>query len=135
MKRIAIDTNIYSNFKRFGSSHLLLPLRAAEYIGISVVVIGELLGGFKCGGRAQKNLDDLDQFLESPRVFVNDIDQETAAFYSDIYKRLRDKGKPVPSNDMWIAASAMQNGLALLTLDDHFEWMDGLSLIRLPKGS
>src|SRR5262245_53336501 len=103
MKRVAIDTNYYSAFKRGGSSHLFLPLRSAEYIGISTVVIGELLGGFKVGSRSERNIQDLEEFLGSPRLFVNDLDQDTAAFYADIYQRLRKKGKPLPSNDMWIA--------------------------------
>ena len=113
----------------------MTPLRSGEYIGVSTVVIGELLGGFKSGSKAEKNIQELEQFLETPRVFVKEIDQETAEFYSEVYRRLRKKGKPVPSNDMWIAASAMQHGMALLTLDDHFDLIDGLNRIRLPKGN
>ena len=135
MKRVAIDTNYYSAFKRGASPHLLQPLRTVEYIGISAVVIGELLGGFKAGSKSEMNIRELQEFLDTPRVFVNDVDQDTAVFYSEIYQRLRKKGKPVPSNDMWIAASAMQHGLALLTLDEHFLEIDGLHLIRLKEAN
>ena len=56
------------------------------------------------------------------------IDEETAQFYAKIYWDLKRKGKPVPSNDMWVAASAMRHGLALFTFDDHFKNIDGLLL-------
>jgi tRNA(fMet)-specific endonuclease VapC len=134
MKRIAIDTSYYSAFKRGRAPHLLIPLKSAEYIGISTVVLGELLGGFKTGSQPEKYIEELEKFLATPRVFVNGIDEDTADFYSEIYKRLRKKGKPIPSNDMWIAACAMQNGQAVLTLDNHFELIDGLNLIKLPGG-
>jgi predicted nucleic acid-binding protein len=132
MKRMALDTNYYSAFKRGLNSQLLLPLQSAEYIGVSTVVLGELLGGFKVGGKSEKNLQELQKFLDSPRVFVNEMNEDTAELYSDIFQRLRKKRKPVPSNDMWIAASALQHGLSLLTLDDHFREIEGLTVIR-PK--
>lgn len=135
IKRVALDTNYYSAFKRGGNPHLFLPLRSVEYIGISSVVLGELLGGFKAGSKPEKNIHELEQFLDTPRVFINDLDQDTAEFYSDIYKRLHRKRKPIPSNDIWIAASAMQNGLALLTLDNHFKEIEGLTLIKLMEGN
>ncbi len=126
-KRILIDTNVYSAFKR-NDAGVIAVLRKVEYIGVSVIVLGELIGGFQYGGRARKNIDELEQFLDSPRVYVIDVDEETAGFYADIYKMLRQKGKPVPSNDMWVAASAMRHGLSLFTLDDHFNHINGLSL-------
>jgi len=54
------------------------------------------------------------------------IDADTVGFYADIYARLRRQGRPIPTNDLWIAASAMQQGLRLLTLDRHFDLIDGL---------
>ncbi len=56
------------------------------------------------------------------------MDEETAEFYAEIYRDLKKKGSPIPSNDMWVAASAMRHGLALLTFDEHFENIDGLIL-------
>ena len=125
MNRIAIDTNIYSAFKR-NDPGVTRVLRKVEYIGVSVVVLGELMGGFKCGSKAEKNMTELSQFLDTPRVFVLTTDQETAEFYSEIYQDLRKRGNPVPSNDIWIAASAMRNGLALFSLDEHFKKISGI---------
>ena len=95
-------------------------LREAEEIYLSAIVLGELLGGFVRGSRRLKNERQLAEFMESPRVAFIDVDDDTAARYAVIYDALRTAGTPVPTNDIWIAASAMQYGLRLLTLDAHF---------------
>ena len=56
------------------------------------------------------------------------VDDNTAEFYASAWKKLRDKGRPIPTNDIWVAASAMQHGLALATLDGHFAAIEGLLL-------
>lgn len=127
MKQILIDTNIYVAFKRRQPSVVEL-LRRVEYIGISTVVLGELLAGFRCGSREQENRRELDQFLDSPRVEILNIDEETADFYAEVFRALREKGRPIPSNDLWIAALTLRHGLALATLDEHFNQIDGLLL-------
>lgn len=123
--RIALDTNAYSAFKR-GAGAMLEVIQAADEIGVSVVVLGELAAGFAIGGQAQRNRRELEQFLRSPRVRILPIDTDTVGFYADIYTRLRRKGRPVPSNDLWIAAAATQHGHRLLTLDRHFTLIEGL---------
>ncbi len=91
-------------------------------------MLGELLAGFHCGSREKENRRELDQFLDSPRVEVLGIDEETAEFYAGVFRVLRDRGRPIPSNDLWIAAGALRHGLALATLDSHFREIDGLLL-------
>ncbi|MGR3300896.1 MAG: type II toxin-antitoxin system VapC family toxin [Candidatus Scalindua sp.] len=127
MKRILIDTNVYASFKR-NETVAVDELRRAEYIGINIVVLGEILSGFKGGKREKQNIEELNLFLDSPRVHLIQIDEETAEFYAEIYWDLRRKGKPVPSNDMWVAASAMKHGLALFTFDEHFNNINVLLL-------
>ncbi len=127
MKKILIDTNFYVAFKRQRKSTVEL-LRQVEYIGMNSVVLGELLAGFRCGMRESENRRELDRFLDSPRVEVLDIDEETADFYAGVFCALKEKGRPIPTNDLWIAASTLQHGLALATLDEHFEHIDGLLL-------
>lgn len=115
MKRILIDTNAYAAFKR--NDPLALDIiRTSEYIGINIVVLGELYSGFKGGSKETKNRKELEQFLDSPRVQLIQMDEETAEFYANIDWDLKKKGKAVPSNDIWVAASAMRHGLALFTL-------------------
>jgi len=83
-------------------------------------VLGEILAGFVSGKRNEKNRAELAGFLESPRVSLIDLDDATAERYAMIYATLKTAGTPIPTNDLWIAASAMQHGLFLLTLDAHF---------------
>jgi predicted nucleic acid-binding protein len=127
MNRILIDTNAYAAFKR-NDLGTLDVMRSAEYIGVNTVVLGELYSGFKGGSREGRNRKELAQFLDSPRVETVVIDEETAEFYAKIFWDLRKKGKPVPGNDLWVAASAMRHGLALFTYDNHFRDIDGLLL-------
>ncbi|MBI5212963.1 MAG: type II toxin-antitoxin system VapC family toxin [Nitrospirae bacterium] len=129
MKRILIDTNAYAAFKRT-DPHALQVFRTVEYIGINIVVLGELLGGFKGGSKEAKNKKELEQFLDSPRVYIIQMDEETAEFYAKIYWDLKKKGKPIPSNDIWLAASSMRHGLSLFTYDEHFNGIGGLILFN-----
>ena len=128
MRRLLIDTNIYS-YALKGDDDVVEVLKKAEQIGISVISIGELLSGFKGGGKEQKNREELEIFLDSPRVVVYSVDEDTSEFYAEILNNLREIGKPVPTNDIWIAAVAFQNGLKLFTKDNHFEAIAGLSLV------
>jgi predicted nucleic acid-binding protein len=127
MKKILVDTNFYVAFKRKQPSAVDL-LRQVEFIGMSTVVLGELLAGFRCGSRETENRRELDQFLESSRTEILDIDEATADFYAEVFRALKAKGRPIPTNDLWIAASTLRHGLALATLDEHFRHIDGLLL-------
>ena len=127
MKRILIDTNIYVAFKR-NVKEVVEVLRTVDYIGINTVILGELYAGFKGGTKEKKNKVELDQFLDSPRVEIISVDEATAEVYAHIFWNLRKKGYPIPTNDIWVAASAFQHNLALFTLDNHFNKIDGLIL-------
>jgi tRNA(fMet)-specific endonuclease VapC len=128
MRQLLIDTNIYSYALR-GDDGVVEVLRKSEQIGISVISIGELLSGFKGGIKEKKNREELEIFLDSPRVVVYPVDEDTSEFYAEIINNLREIGKPVPTNDVWIAAIAFQNGLKLFTKDIHFKTIPGLSLV------
>jgi predicted nucleic acid-binding protein len=93
---------------------------------VSVTVLGELLAGFAAGSRQSENRGELTQFLDSPRVAVVNCSADTADFYALVYAALRRQGKPIPTNDLWIAASCLEHGAALLTLDEHFQHVGGL---------
>ena len=127
MKRIIIDTNFYTAFKKKEAAAVDL-LKRVEYIGVNTIILGELLAGFRCGTKERQNRHELDQFLDSPRVATIAVDEETAEFYAQVFAELRQKGRPIPSNDLWLAASALQHGLALATYDDHFSHISGILL-------
>jgi len=83
-------------------------------------VLGELYAGFRRGTREEKNRIELERFRRSPRTRTVTVDEETAEFYAQILTHLREAGTPIPTNDIWIAASAMQAGLRVVTSDVHF---------------
>jgi predicted nucleic acid-binding protein len=116
---IILDPSAYSDFLR-GHPAIKLALQRADEIFLNPVVLGELLAGFLRGKDEKKNRAILQEFLSSPRVKVIEIDEETSERYAAITDYLRVKGTPIPTNDLWIAASAMQHGLKVLTTDKHY---------------
>ncbi len=128
MRPIALDTNTYVGFKR-GDERCLEVIQNADRLLLGTTVIGELLAGFACGQREARNRQELRQFLDSPRVDSPTLGAATADAYALIYRNLRRQGRPIPTNDLWIAASCMEHGSILFTLDGHFEQVDGLRRI------
>ena len=128
MNNILIDTNIYTSALK-GEHETITTLQRTSEIGVCSITIGELLSGFKAGNKEKKNREELAEFLDTPRVHIYGVDEFTAEFYSEVLNNLRKKGKPIPSNDIWIAAIAFQHGLPLFTKDKHFENVPGLVLV------
>lgn len=125
MREILLDTNAYAAFKR-GNQEAIDILRHAQVIGISSIVLGELLSGFGAGRREAENRRELKVFLDSPRVRTLPVDEDTAEFYARAYLALKRKGTPIPTNDLWIAATALQHGAAIFSYDQHFQVVDGV---------
>ena len=127
MRKVCIDTNIYSSFKK-EQEEVVEAFRHFDFIGIDITVLAELYAGFALGRYSEKNRGELKEFINSSRVHLLNHDRETAEFYAHIFRMLRCKGTPIPSNDIWIAAVAMQHGLTLYSQDGHFSAIDGLLL-------
>lgn len=125
MRPIVLDANAYAAFKR-GDEQIVTVLQHAPTIVLCTTVLGELLGGFAAGVRENVNRSELTQFINSSRVKVVSVTAATADLYALIYVALRRKGQPIPTNDLWIAASSLEHGAAILTLDAHFNQIDGL---------
>jgi tRNA(fMet)-specific endonuclease VapC len=90
-----------------------------------------LLGGFRAGGRLEKNLAIWNAFLSQPYVERLVLSGESADRYGRIWAELRRKGTPIPANDIWIAAQAMETGVEVVSFDGHFECVPGLVWTRL----
>ena len=120
MTRVLLDTSAYSVFMR-GQAAIKQALQQADEIYFSPIVLGELLAGFRRGRNREKNERELQVFLSSPRVRGVGLDDETAERYAVILEGLWKAGTPIPTNDIWIAASAMQYGLSILTTDAHYQ--------------
>ena len=114
-----LDTSAYSALER-GHQPVLEVLRRSETVAVSTVVLGELYSGFRAGNRWAENTAQLMQFLSKPSVRVVNVTEETAQRYAEVDVYLRKRGRPIPRNDVWIAAVALEHGLQLLTLDVHF---------------
>jgi tRNA(fMet)-specific endonuclease VapC len=119
VSRVLLDTSGYSAFMR-GDATVKEMLQTADAIYVNAVVLGELRIGFLRGRLRQKNEGRLRQFLASSRVSALVVDEDTAERYAVILDALWTAGRPIPTNDIWIAASAMQYGLTVITTDAHF---------------
>lgn len=119
MTRLCLDTSAYSNFRR-GEPRVVEHLDRAEWVGIPSVVVGELWAGFLLGERTGKNISELDEFLDHAAVEILSVDADVAHIYGEIFADLRSKGRPLPTNDIWIAAAAARAGATVLTFDEHF---------------
>ena len=116
---VTLDTSAYSQMRR-GNQAILDVVRRSGTIALSAIVLGELHSGSRAGNRYAENIAQLAQFLSKPSVRVLNVTEETALRYAEIDLYLRKRGRPIPRNDVWIAAVALEHGLHLVTLDVHF---------------
>ncbi|HEX2164465.1 MAG TPA: type II toxin-antitoxin system VapC family toxin [Thermoanaerobaculia bacterium] len=133
MSRICLDTSAYSHFMR-GDATAAELIDRAEWVGLPAVVLGELRTGFLLGSRRRENEHRLLGFLSSPVVEIVDVDDEVSRQYAEIVVELRRAGRPIPSNDLWIAACALRAGALLLTYDGHFQAIARLGVLDLSNG-
>jgi tRNA(fMet)-specific endonuclease VapC len=112
--------------RRIAEAGAVEVVQLADRLGFSTVVLGELLAGFVGGDREEANRRELAEFLASPRVVLLPVREATASHYADAFRSLRNKGRPVPTNDLWIAATAREHGFAIFTYDGHFAHVEGV---------
>jgi len=103
----------------------------ADVVIIPTTVLGELYGAFEVGSRSRANHVSLAEFLDEPFVTVAPITEAVARHHGRVYAALRAAGTPTPVNDMWIAASTIDQGACLLTFDTNFDRISGLDRIVL----
>jgi tRNA(fMet)-specific endonuclease VapC len=121
--RFLLDTNIViALFAR--EAAVQQRLAEASEVFVPSIVLGELYYGARKSTRVTENLARLDEFVASSTVLP--CHMATAQQYGDIKNQLRAKGRPIPENDIWIAAIAMQYQLILVARDGHFHEVDGL---------
>lgn len=128
--KVLLDTNAYTGFKR-GHPEVVDHMRRSGGVLLSTIVAGELLFGFHHGARFERNRAELEAFLDRPEVSLLPVSLATADRFGRISAALRRKGRPLPTNDVWIAAHTMESGAELLSFDDHFAGVDGLVWTRL----
>jgi tRNA(fMet)-specific endonuclease VapC len=125
MRAVLLDTNAYVRFLA-GDDRVLGGIVQAGRVYMSVFVLGELIAGFRAGSKEKQNRKILDRFLAKPSVAVLDATRETAEYFGLIKVALKKSGQPIPLNDAWIAAHALETGAILVTYDSHFRTVPGL---------
>ena len=120
MKTVALDTNVLIDAFH-GDESFRARMASADRILVSPVVYAEFMAGFDDtrAGRAAK--DRFRAFLTLDPVELTAIGEETADIHVRLFRHLKTQGTPLPQNDLWIAASALEHGAALLTRDAHFD--------------
>jgi tRNA(fMet)-specific endonuclease VapC len=119
MKSIVFDTNSYSLLTQ-GDKKIMRLIENVDIVYFSAIVLGELFGGFEQGTRIDKNLTELQRALTDPKVKALSVTRKTAQIYGKVRAILRKKGKPIPTNDIWIAAQTIETDSTLITHDGHF---------------
>jgi tRNA(fMet)-specific endonuclease VapC len=131
-----LDTSAYSHFQR-GHEQVVALVDQAEWLGIPTITLGELRAGFRAGARRERNEAELDEFLTSPVVEALVVDPQVTHHYATIVTDLRRAGTPLPTNDIWIAATAARHSATVLTYDEHFKHIMTVGTVILdpPPGS
>ena len=117
--RVAVDTNRLTDLFR-GDAALADLLGGCEEVWIPLVSLAELKAGFYGGSQRRRNEELLQRFLSRPTAGVLLPGRETAEHYARLFVQLKRAGTPVPDNDLWIAAQALEHDLILITRDKHF---------------
>jgi tRNA(fMet)-specific endonuclease VapC len=123
--RLVLDTNAYAAMRR-GTGGVLDSLEAADFLGLPSIVLGELYSGFLLGDRAERNIRELDAFLAEAGVEILGIGRRESERYGALLKAMQERGRPIPTNDLWVAACALCADARLLTSDPHFAAVPGL---------
>jgi predicted nucleic acid-binding protein len=126
--RVALDTNRLTDLFQ-GDAALAERLGLCDEVWIPLVVLAEIKAGFLGGTERHRNEILLRKLLSKTTVEVLLPDRETAEHYARLFVQLKRAGTPVPDNDLWIAALALQHDLLLITRDKHFE-----NIPQLPRG-
>jgi len=129
--KILLDTNAYSALRR-GHELVAEQVRNSEEVSLSTVVVGEILFGFRHGSRFEENARILESFIQGSNVRLLPVTWDTADWFGRISAELRKKGRPIPTNDIWIAAHASEAGADLVSSDPHFAHIDGLPWRAFP---
>ena len=121
-----LDSNAVIACLNTGEQAITNLIVQADAVYLSAVVVDELLFGALASGCTEQNLKVLNTFISENAVLM--IDQDTARVYADVRLKLKRLGRPIPENDLWIAATAIQHNLMLVTRDAHFSAIELLSV-------
>ena len=126
--KIVIDSNRYTDLAR-GIPEVIEVVEKADVVYMPLIVLAEQRAGFAHGSKREKNERILTRFLNTDGIFILAPDEQTTFFYAEVYASLRKRGKPIPTNGIWIAASCIQHGYILYDRDSDFDHVQQLARI------
>ncbi|MBQ6245914.1 MAG: type II toxin-antitoxin system VapC family toxin [Kiritimatiellae bacterium] len=126
--RICLDTNAFSALSK-GDPNVKTVIEEADEVILPAIVFGELMFGFLNGSRFSENEKLLSRFLEEGGVALQPVTRDIAERYGYVKAALKKNGTPIPENDIWIAATALETGSRLVTYDSDFANVGGLVVI------
>lgn len=124
---IALDTSVVVRFLN-GDAAIIERVIALPGVILPLVVAGELLFGAENSSRPLQNLPRYLEFISA--CMVTPLGRGTTSIYARSRLILKHKGRPIPMNDIWIAAQCLEQGWVLVTDDKDFDYVDGLILER-----
>jgi tRNA(fMet)-specific endonuclease VapC len=125
---LMLDTNRYDDLNN-GEPAVVRRVESAAEVWLSFIVVAELRAGFLEGSKPGRNERILLKFLSKPKVDILLPTTKTTEFYAQIWIALRTQGTRIPTNDLWIAAQALENDFMLDTRDRHFQYVSGLKFV------
>ena len=131
MRSLLVDTNVLISFVERGLTETAELLSKYDELVVSPVILGEYRAGISPTKRGHESQTALESFLESDSVRVVELTDKTSIYYAKIFQDLKAKGRPIPVNDMWIAATALERGLELCSFDGHFSDVAMLQFVRI----
>lgn len=127
--RLLLDTSAYSGFNR-GDKRLKNYFSTDNEILVPLITIGELRAGFALGTMQGQNEALLQKLLDSPNVSTVTVSDKTTRLFATIFKQLKLAGTPINTNDIWIAALALEHDCLLVTLDSDFNRVPDLRVAQ-----
>ncbi len=128
MNAVMLDTNVLINLFHDPDS-FLEELGDYDTVLLPSVVVGEFRAGLSVSKRDRAIGNLLSDYLKNPAVKVVPVSEKTTRYYANVFRELKVKGRPIPQNDIWIAATALECGSPLFTYDSHFSTIPMLQLV------
>lgn len=125
-EKFAFDSNIVIDILKKKTS-IIAFVKQYPIICLPISVNGELIFGVLNSPKPESELQKIDTFIE--RCEILNIDSKVAQKYAEVTLELKKKGKPIPENDIWIAATCIANDMPLITQDNHFKNVDNLKTL------
>ena len=133
MRSLLVDTNALISFIEKGDKTLVDVFSKYDELIVSPIVLGEYRAGITSTKKGRESEAALEKFLETDSVREVETTGKTSVYYAKIFQDLKAKGKPIPINDMWIAAAALERGVELCSFDEHFSNVAMLQFVKLDQ--